>query len=205
MIEALLFDVGEVLLKLDPSRLVQALAFKQGGGAGETLHQLGTWPPYDLFERGKIDGKQFFNAAKERVSTAGLKDATWEQFLAIWNSVLVGEVEGVNRLLLSLKPKYRLFGLSNSNHVHIEYALKNFPCLTHLEHLFTSFEIGARKPEQKAFDFVLRKTKITAGAILFFDDRQENVDAARNVGMKAELVALSPLDLELHLKKHRVI
>lgn len=201
MIEALLFDVGEVLIRLDPSQLIAALSESVGASSGETLHHLGNWEPYDRFERGKISSTEFFEAAKIKLG----KEVSWEPFLALWNSVLVEECSGIAPLLQRLKGNYRLYGLSNSNPLHIDYAKRHFSCLVQLEQLFTSFEIGARKPEKKAFDFVLDRIKIGPDKVLFFDDRLENVEAARSLGMKAEVIASSPDDLKKSLIKHKVV
>ena len=59
MIKAICFDVGEVLIRLDPSRLIQALGATHESTPGETLHRLGKWAPYDQFERGAIGEKEF--------------------------------------------------------------------------------------------------------------------------------------------------
>ena len=201
MIEALLFDVGEVLIRLDPTRLTAALSATEESSKGDTLHNLGSWEPYDRFERGSIGSLEFFEAAKIKLGRV----VSWEAFLELWDSVLVEECAGVKPLLERLRKRYRLFGLSNSNPLHIDYAMRKFPCLSQLERLFTSYEIGARKPEKKAFDFVLHQIKIPAGRVLFFDDRPENVEAARALGMVAELVVSSESDLERSLKKHGVL
>jgi len=200
MIKAICFDVGEVLIRLDPSRLIQALGAEAESTPGETLHRLGKWAPYDQFERGVIGETEFLRLAQ---AEWGTRDPG--EFLAVWNSVLVAEIEGVSGILSRLKGRYGLFGLTNSNPIHIAYCREKFPCMSQLEHLFTSYEIGARKPEKKAFDFMLSQIKMAPDTVLFFDDRLENIEAARGIGMKAEWVRSSPGDVETYLKSHRVI
>ena len=49
------------------------------------------------------------------------------------------------------------------------------------EKIFVSSTIGLRKPDAEAFHFVVGEIGVPAGRIVFFDDLQENVDAARAV------------------------
>ena len=55
----------------------------------------------------------------------------------------------------------------------------------HFEHLFLSFEIGHCKPETGAFDIVLEGVSVLPADILFLDDMEQNIAAARRLGIKA--------------------
>ncbi len=205
-IKAVCFDVGEVLIRLDPSRLIAALNAKTEGTVGDTLHRLGEWAPYDQLERGMLGEAAFLAEAKKQWG-ASLKGSDFETtFRSVWNSVLVAEIDGVGELMKKLKGRgIKLYGLSNSNPLHIAHCLKSFPCLGALDHLFTSYELRARKPEQKAFDIMLHRIKMAPDSVLFFDDRFENIEAARKVGMRAEWIQSSPADVEKFLKAHGLV
>jgi putative hydrolase of the HAD superfamily len=41
------------------------------------------------------------------------------------------------------------------------------------------------KPDPEAFQHVLRELEVQADAVVFFDDLQQNIDAARAVGINA--------------------
>jgi putative hydrolase of the HAD superfamily len=53
------------------------------------------------------------------------------------------------------------------------------------DHLFTSSDYGARKPEPAVFRAVLDRYGIDAGHTFFADDMRENIDGARSVGITA--------------------
>jgi HAD superfamily hydrolase (TIGR01509 family) len=55
-------------------------------------------------------------------------------------------------------------------------------------HRFASFLIGHRKPDEGIYAHVERATGLSGSAILFFDDVQENVDAALRRGWRAHRV-----------------
>lgn len=50
-----------------------------------------------------------------------------------------------------------------------------------------SCEHGVRKPESRFFEVLLETTGREAGDVIFFDDVEENVQAARRHGIRAEL------------------
>lgn len=71
---------------------------------------------------------------------------------------------------------------------------------------FYSCRMGVAKPKPRYFEYVLADLKLPAESILFLDDRSENVAAAIQVGMRAEVfdeVAGASALLEL-LAKHGV-
>ena len=45
-----------------------------------------------------------------------------------------------------------------------------------------SSTIGLRKPEAKAYDYVVREIGVSAARIVFFDDLLENIEGARAQG-----------------------
>ncbi len=55
------------------------------------------------------------------------------------------------------------------------------------ERVYTSYEIGARKPARAAFDYVLDDAGLAAAECVYVDDLPENVAAARELGMRAIL------------------
>ena len=64
-------------------------------------------------------------------------------------------------------------------------AAPEFPVALGAKHRYASYLMGARKPDRAAFDAVERGTGRSADRILFFDDRPDNVEAARAFGWTA--------------------
>ena len=50
---------------------------------------------------------------------------------------------------------------------------------------YISYEIGHLKPDAKAFQHAIDDLNCPPEQILFLDDREENIEAARNLGMGA--------------------
>ena len=77
--------------------------------------------------------------------------------------------------------------LSNTNEAHwsADNGLATF--VEQFDHRFLSFEIGHVKPDPSAFIHVVAELKCYSADVLFLDDVQVNVDAARAFGLDAEL------------------
>ncbi len=73
-----------------------------------------------------------------------------------------------------------------------------------LDEEFYSCELGVAKPEPAYFTTILERLDVAAGSVLFIDDNPGNVDAARSVGLGAEVWSYAePLDvLHAHLARH---
>jgi len=63
-----------------------------------------------------------------------------------------------------------------------------FPTLTRVQHRFASHILGVEKPDSRIYQHVELATGHSAGRILFFDDRKENVEGAHAIGWTAELI-----------------
>ncbi len=72
---------------------------------------------------------------------------------------------------------------------------------------FYSCEMGLQKPDAEYFRSILSSTEMPAGDVLFIDDRDENVMAARAVGLEAEVFDLvsGPEELRDLLARHRLV
>ena len=53
------------------------------------------------------------------------------------------------------------------------------------DRVFTSYELGYRKPEKQAFEQIARALDVPLGSIMFFDDLLENIEGAKSAGMQA--------------------
>jgi HAD superfamily hydrolase (TIGR01509 family) len=65
---------------------------------------------------------------------------------------------------------------------------REFPTLARLRHRFSSHQLGYVKPDPRTFAAVEAKTAVAGASVLFFDDRIENIAAAREYGWQAELI-----------------
>lgn len=141
------------------------------------------------FERGRMAADAYFAALA--ASADGLY--TPEELHAIHVAWIAEEYPGVRTLVRALRevPKLSTGLLSNTNAVHWmtpSMTGDNESAVSGIDHPHASHLLGLTKPATEIFRVFEHATGFDAGAILFFDDMPENVDAARAAGWRAERI-----------------
>ncbi len=72
--------------------------------------------------------------------------------------------------------------LSNTTAV-MHSVVKELVDMKHFVHQFLSYEIGMEKPDECIFKYVMDKIPLIKEEVMFVDDRQSNIDAAKDFGM----------------------
>jgi glucose-1-phosphatase len=186
--DALLFDLGRVVLDIDFSKAVVCWAGHAGCTTDDILGRFVRTEAYWNHETGKISDAAYFESLRSSLGIA-LSDA---QFLEGWNAIFSGEMPGIGPLLARAAKRLPLYVLSNTNNAHVEYfSVLHADTLSHFREVFLSSSIGFRKPDAEAYDHVVKAIGLPAGRIVFFDDLAENVESARACGLKAVHVTSS--------------
>ena len=103
-----------------------------------------------------------------------------DSFLEAFTSWPKGLYAGAGELLASLRDRYVLACLSNSNEVHWR-RFDGFRQHFHIS--LSSHLLGAVKPDRECFRLALHACNATAGQVAFFDDSLANVLAAQALGI----------------------
>ena len=178
--DALLFDLGRVVIDIDFNRTLSGWARHAGCEPGEIAGRFSTDQTYKRHETGEISDAEFFEGLRASLGIE-LSDA---QFLDGWNAMLIGEMPGIAALLARAAKHLPLYAFSNTNGPHIEhFSPKYADVLGHFREIFLSSTIGLRKPDAKAYDHVVRAIGVSASRIVFFDDLAENIEGARARGL----------------------
>lgn len=182
----ILFDLGGVLVRLDAGRCYRAFAQIGIAHAEEVLHSEQGMSLVRRLETGGIGEEDFYGEVR-RLMGSGASD---EEIRWAWNQFLVDVDDRKKRRLLSLRRRYRVFLLSNTNVMHWEYAcqklfpLRGFGVDDYFHGVFLSYELGLAKPDKAIFEAALRLAGLNAGETLFIDDLKANCDAARATGLR---------------------
>jgi len=75
--------------------------------------------------------------------------------------------------------------LSNMQFDMAAHARKNFAWFAHFDHQILSCEIKLIKPDAAIFRHTVERIDVRPEQALFVDDREANIEAAREVGLKA--------------------
>lgn len=90
-----------------------------------------------------------------------------------------------DRMLHKLKERYKLYYLSNWGRGSFEELKKTwrFDFLKYFDGGVVSYEVKTTKPDPAIYKILLEKYNIDPHRSIFFDDKKENVQVARNLGM----------------------
>jgi FMN phosphatase YigB (HAD superfamily) len=189
--DALLFDLGRVVLDLDFNRTLRCWAAHAGCEVAHLAARFGRDELYRRHEKGEISDATFF-AGLRRSLCVELSDA---QLLEGWNAIFTGVVPGIDQLLARAANRLPLYAFSNTNSPHVEFFSAEYAdVLGRFREIFLSSSIGLRKPDAEAYDHVVSAIGVPAERIVFFDDLAENIGAARERGLVAVHVT-SPDDV----------
>lgn len=189
--DALLFDIGRVVLDIDFGKVVASWAGHAGCAPHDLVERFSPGEAWRRHERGEISDAAFFESLRASLGI-GITDT---QFLEGWNAIFTGEMPGIAAMLARAAVRLPLYAFSNTNGAHVEYFSRVYAdVLGHFREIYLSSTIGLRKPEAAAYDHVVKAIGIPASRILFFDDSAENVAGARARGLSAVHVT-SPDDV----------
>jgi putative hydrolase of the HAD superfamily len=197
-VDALLFDLGGVVMEIDFGRMFARWAHHAGVDPATIRSRFSFDESYNRHERGEIGVGDYFASLR---SSAGL-ELSDAQLLDGWTQIYVGEIPGVADVLRSLKDRIPLYAFTNSNPTHMKVCARTFAdTLANFRHVFISSDLGVRKPELAAFEKIAAAIGVPPDRILFFDDTAANVEGARAAGLQA--VHLDPTrDVAAAIARH---
>jgi 2-haloacid dehalogenase len=181
-VNTVVFDLGGVLVDWDPRYLLrkvmpdreaemEALLGQVLNGAWNLERDTGdSWA--EAMERNKADFPEW----------AEIFDIYTER----WAETLGGSHEGTVRILRELKAQGTpLYALSNWSAEMFPHAEAKYDWLKLFDGVVVSGRVGMIKPNQDIFDYLLETYDLRADDILFIDDHEPNIVAARSYGIHA--------------------
>lgn len=190
-IKNIIFDLGGVIINLDiPKTIAEFNKFSKK--PFELVYtQLQQNPVFDLFDKGQISETDFFDELNRAIEN----NLPHEQLKYAWDAMLLDFPKHRLDLLESLKSKYRLFLLSNTNETHVKtfeadlYKQHNYQNLdSFFEKVYYSCRVGMRKPDKEIFEMVLNENKLNPKETLFIDDSPQHVEGASKTQIQAKLL-----------------
>ncbi len=141
------------------------------------------------YERGEITCEEFHDVfcreTKSRPAISALHRAGSDIFKL--NVAIVPVVAGIKRA------GYRIGILSNTCKAHWDFIHPRYKIInTVFDLAVLSFEVGALKPAPKIYEAAANQANVLPNEILIVDDRDENVQAAREGGFDAVQFTSTP-------------
>lgn len=188
--KAVIFDIGRVIVRLDPRRALAPIAAAMRGGADQSAKQLSAEDAWDLiradprwrdWQEGRMSSTEWHEHLMRRLKLS----LSYAEFRDAWNLVLDPELILSESLFAQLSTRCRLALLSNTDPIHVECLERNFTFSSHFPVRIYSCRIGASKPSPAIYQAALESLGVGAPEAVYIDDMQEFVDAARELGLDA--------------------
>lgn len=180
MINAIIFDFGDIFLNKNQEAQIKALKDLGLIEWNDELEKL-----EKKFETGNINEDAFLKGIQKHIPKA-----TKEQIREAWNKGIEDFPLYRLEFLQKLSANYRLFLLSNTDPIHIEkfehdagasFYSDFYQCF---EKVYFSHEIGVRKPDAEAYNYLVNNHDIQPKRTLLIDDKKFNTDAAEKLGFR---------------------
>jgi HAD superfamily hydrolase (TIGR01509 family) len=104
-------------------------------------------------------------------------------FEAVWREPYSELMPGMADLIVALSQRYQLVLLSNVDKDYWEVVRAALPVLDCFRSLLVSWELGFAKPDPEMFMQALKAARREPARCFFIDDKLENVEAARKLGI----------------------
>jgi len=185
-IKNIIFDFGGVVLDIDPQLTVDEFVKLGFNDFGKLLTPEFTEDILGKFERGILTPELFRTKLKSFLNI----DITDQQLDDAWNSLLYDIPSERIDIIEKVKKNYQIFLLSNSNEIHydlyvrdlqLRFGYREFDELFHKAYF--SFDLHLLKPNPEIYEFVINQHGLAPANTLFIDDKTENIEAAKKLGL----------------------
>jgi len=192
-IQAVIFDIGNVLLTFDYTVAEQEILRQTGRKSPPSQEELN--PLRIDHETGRIEQTDFVKAVQD----AFAHDGPEEHFLDIWSRIFEKNQPMID-WATSLHLRIPLFLLSNIGSIHHDHIFCEYEFFTTLfRDGVYSYMAGVMKPDPLIFDIARHQFRVDPGTTLYIDDLIDNVRSAEAAGFITH--HYDPARHDLFLKK----
>jgi 2-haloacid dehalogenase len=194
-IDAVVFDLGGVLIDWDPRYLYRQL-FDDPDEMTEFLGRICTSDWHRAHDLG-VDTTQ-------SCQELALEHPRYADMIMAWahrgEEMIRGQIDGTVQILAEVRSAgLPVFALSNMEPDRYVLRRDRFAFLNWFDGAVISGIEGVAKPDQKIFEILLERHELDPGRTAFIDDSPGNITAARDLGITA-LRFVSPEDLRRDLR-----
>lgn len=179
MATTIIFDLGGVLVNLDWDKVCAPLADLSDQTYDAVMAEVRNGPIVESSMLGHLTPQEFHQTLCAKVNA----DIAFDPFIDLWNGLLSAD-DDMAAFVKELGSENILALASNTDAIHHAFARERFSVMGAFERSFLSYEMGLLKPDPAYFHHVLYGLWASAENCVFIDDRPENVQSARNLGMK---------------------
>ncbi|MGA7783043.1 MAG: HAD-IA family hydrolase, partial [Candidatus Acidiferrales bacterium] len=192
---AIIFDIGRVILRLDPRQVTSILHSKKMESPEKIWADIQLDPLWLDWQEGRLAPRDWCAHLSNRYNLR----VSFDQFCRAWCSVILPGQLLPNSLFARLSQRCRLLLLSNTDPLHVEYQLSHFTFMRYFSAQILSCRIGASKPQPKIYQAAIHAAGAPPSRILYVDDILAYVRVGRRMGLDA-IQFTSPRQLNAALR-----
>lgn len=202
-INTIIFDIGSVLVQQVPLEI----SLRQENPKfipEELIDQLVKIWCSSGTEQGSLEEQ--ITTACIKASEYGIKGPLkqYMKYIALESLRNIESCDYTIPMLRSLKMAgYKLYILSNWGKWHFEELQKRNEFREFLQYFdggIVSYQVGLKKPDRKIYEILIDKYNIDPTSAVFYDDKPENIQAAKEVGLNAVVFDRSIADTIINKK-----
>jgi FMN phosphatase YigB (HAD superfamily) len=177
--QAVVFDLGKVLLDFDYPRAVQNLVEHCAMSRDELLHLL-QGPNLLRYESGGFTSLEFF----EEIRLASRFCQDFGTFETIFGDIFT-PIDSMVQFHEQLRTRgVQTYIFSNTNEIAVNHLLRTYPFLRTFDGHIFSYEHRAMKPDPAIYRVVEKESRRAGSSLIYIDDRKENVEQGEAFGWK---------------------
>ncbi len=184
-LRAVIFDYGLVLS--GPANPAAHARLLQLTGLAPEVFDTHYWKYRLDYDRGTLNGRTYWQTIGRDTGlslTAEQISALIEQDVLLWSSLNPVMLDWVVRVQAA---GFKTAILSNMGEELLAHMRQNFRWLDSFDHHTWSCELDMIKPEAAIYRHTLKKLGVHPNEALFIDDRNENIEGAKQAGLHALL------------------
>lgn len=198
--QAIVFDFGGVLTG-KPNREAVVTFIQESLHLSKEEFEKANQEKRFAVEQGKTDEEFWLFFAK----TKGIRlSANWTQSFKSVMKEAIGVNPQMYILVEELRKQHIPVALLSNIDKRLSNLIRDFKFYEPFHPCLLSCEIGAEKPDPKAYEILLAHLNLPAKEIVFIDDRPENIEVAKKMGLDAILFE-SEDQLRAELSKRGVL
>ena len=180
--QAVVFDVGNVLIEWQPERFYDAEIGKE--------RRLAMFEAVDLHGMNeRVDLGEHFT---DTIYATAEENPDWRAEIRMWHDrwieLATPAIDHSVRLMKALQAKdIPVFSLTNFGIQSYDYATTHYPFLKEFDRDFISGHLGMTKPDPAIYATLEKTSGLSGDALLFADDRADNIEAAQSFGWQTHL------------------
>jgi putative hydrolase of the HAD superfamily len=174
-----LFDIGNVLLRVDFDRAVRRLLPNPPADLDARFARLLVHK--DELESGRLAPGPFIDDAIRMLDFRGPRN----EFIAAWCDVF-DPIKPMWQLVEQLATAgHRLILFSNTNDLHMDDAMVRYEVFRHFPEAVFSHRVGALKPDEPIYRHAIDRHQLDPAGTIYIDDLPANIATGQQLGFRA--------------------